>query len=453
MAGKKQSGCQHLSPRTGKWEPCVGPENCDYRKQGLDVPHAYSQAEREAIDAERAGVDDVGLDGSNKSRRLANNGRLKLSVARSSLPTSVLREIKEIEKEHKSHEIQTLDNPVFSEVPDLRGAVVNLTEPSGESSRIVVTSVGSHTFATGGIDLDTGEVTYLGGHYKNPQRKAEVVDYPRVPESVRALMSAEIDRDRQRFKDRQDRILETVRKDLGLSEDDHLKISSYGDGSGLIEISGRTGKWDEKNEFGVTVNRFGHLVGRYSRNSGSKVEKRLKNYLRSNAGKKAVAERYDTDRGLEVCNERQRVADESYFKPKRQMYRDGEVDEIARRKAASINSAIKSRRSVSQSHARLEITDSVPSKMDPVLGKDKQGFYVISVNNSPSKERSRVRILSQSQGGSTGSFASDAVGPESEVLAKAVNRMSPETVKELYDSHQTKFYTPEQIKQDYYPEV
>ena len=48
MARQKQSGCQHLSPRTGKWEPCVGPENCDYRKQGLDVPHAYSQAEREA---------------------------------------------------------------------------------------------------------------------------------------------------------------------------------------------------------------------------------------------------------------------------------------------------------------------------------------------------------------------------------------------------------------------
>jgi len=52
------NNCQHLSPKTGKWEPCVGPENCDYRKQGLDVPHAYSQSEREAIDAERAGVGD-----------------------------------------------------------------------------------------------------------------------------------------------------------------------------------------------------------------------------------------------------------------------------------------------------------------------------------------------------------------------------------------------------------
>ena len=301
--------------------------------------------------------------------------------------------------------------------------------------------------------LNTGEVAYLGGHYKNPQRKAEVVDYPRVPESVRALMSAEIDRDRQRLFERQNENLETVRKDLGLSEKDYLKISSYGDGSGLIEISGYTGKWDEKNEFSVTVNRFGHLAGRHSRNSGSKVEKRIKNYLRSNAGKKAVAERYDTDRGLEVCKERQRVADESYFKPKRQMYRDGEVDEIARRKAVSINSAIKSRRSVSQSHARLEITDSVPSKMDPVLSKDKKGFYVVSVNNSPTKEKSYVRILSQTQGGSTGSFASDSSGPESEILAKAVNRMSPETIKELYDSHQTKFYTPEQIKNDYYPEI
>ena len=59
------NSCQHLSPRTGKWEPCVGPENCDYRKQGLDVPHAYSQAEREAIDAERAGVGD-GLQGSER---------------------------------------------------------------------------------------------------------------------------------------------------------------------------------------------------------------------------------------------------------------------------------------------------------------------------------------------------------------------------------------------------
>ena len=51
MARQKQSGCQHLSPKTNGWEPCVGPENCDYRKQGLDVPHAYKQAEREAIDA------------------------------------------------------------------------------------------------------------------------------------------------------------------------------------------------------------------------------------------------------------------------------------------------------------------------------------------------------------------------------------------------------------------
>ena len=50
------SSCQHLSPVTNKWEPCVGPDRCDYKKQGLDVPHAYSQAEREAIDAERAGV-------------------------------------------------------------------------------------------------------------------------------------------------------------------------------------------------------------------------------------------------------------------------------------------------------------------------------------------------------------------------------------------------------------
>ena len=63
MARQKQSGCQHLSPKTNGWEPCVGPDNCDYGKQGLDVPHAYSQAEREAIDVERAGVDDAGLGG------------------------------------------------------------------------------------------------------------------------------------------------------------------------------------------------------------------------------------------------------------------------------------------------------------------------------------------------------------------------------------------------------
>lgn len=95
-------------------------------------------------------MDDAGLGGS-RSRISASNGRLKLSVARSSLSPSVLREIKEIEKERKSHEIQMLDDPVFSEVPDLRGAVVNLTEPSGESRRIVVTSGGSHTFAIEGI--------------------------------------------------------------------------------------------------------------------------------------------------------------------------------------------------------------------------------------------------------------------------------------------------------------
>jgi hypothetical protein len=67
MARQKQSGCQHLSPKTRNWEPCVGPDGCDYRKQGLDVPHAYNQAEREAIDAERAGVDDAGLGGSRAS--------------------------------------------------------------------------------------------------------------------------------------------------------------------------------------------------------------------------------------------------------------------------------------------------------------------------------------------------------------------------------------------------
>ena len=124
MARQKQSGCQHLSPKTGNWEPCVGPENCDYKKQGLDVPHAYSQAEREEIDAQRAGVDDAGLGGSKTSELSAVQGY------NNSLTSDLDERIQEL-KESNDKKIENLLSHIRTNIdhdPDTLEATTNTSD-------------------------------------------------------------------------------------------------------------------------------------------------------------------------------------------------------------------------------------------------------------------------------------------------------------------------------------
>ena len=150
MAGKKQSGCQHLSPRTGNWEPCVGPENCDYRKQGLDVPHAYSQAEREAIDAERAGVDDAGLGGSKTSE------------------TSVVKDYNESLNRDLSNEIKALERVNNKRIEDLKDYIklnidnepktLEITTNTSDKTLLVYGLNGENDYFSFNLD-DDGKIT------------------------------------------------------------------------------------------------------------------------------------------------------------------------------------------------------------------------------------------------------------------------------------------------------
>ena len=149
MAGKKQSGCQHLSPRTGKWEPCVGPENCDYKKQGLDVPHAYSQAEREAIDAQRAGVDDAGLGGSKTSETSAVKDYNESLTSDLSGRIIALRE----SNEQKIENLLAHINTNIDHIPDKLEATTN----TSDGTLLVYGINGDHDYFSFNLD-DSGRI-------------------------------------------------------------------------------------------------------------------------------------------------------------------------------------------------------------------------------------------------------------------------------------------------------
>lgn len=144
MASKKQSGCHHLSPKTGNWEPCVGPENCDYRKQGLDVPHAYSQAEREAIDAQRAGVDDAGLGGSRTSEPSA------VEYHNDSLTSGLSERIQEL-KESNEKKIEDLLAHIRTNI-DHNPDTLNATTNTSDKTLLIYGVNGDHDYFSFNLD-------------------------------------------------------------------------------------------------------------------------------------------------------------------------------------------------------------------------------------------------------------------------------------------------------------
>ena len=291
MPRQKQSGCQHLSPKTRKWEPCVGPENCDYKKQGLDVPHAYSQAEREAIDAERAGVDDAGLGGNAVSvNPYADSLGMSDSVAENLSP-EVKSEIDKRLEARSEYGINHLADSNFgSYIPNIDDAVIRVTDNGSVQNLLITNSSAGLTQAYQGVDLDTGEqVTIpldLGPSARS--RSVDVVDYPNTPGNFYQVMDAEVAKEYNKNSQEFRKINDDIRNDLNMpyEMENYLDISSYGP---RVEISGHIN--GRRNHFSYVLDREGNFLEDRSYGADNEETKKVEDYLKSPAGMEIAKER------------------------------------------------------------------------------------------------------------------------------------------------------------------
>ena len=446
MARQKQSGCQHLSPRTGKWEPCVGPENCDYRKQGLDVPHAYSQAEREAIDAQRAGVDDAGLGGSAASvNPYAESLGMSDSVAENLSP-EVRSEIdKRLEARSEYGVTHLADSNFGSYIPNIDGAVVKVTDNGSVQNLLITNSSAGLTQAYQGVDLDTGEQVVispdLGPSTRN--RSVDVVDYPNTPGNFYQVMDAEVAKEYNKNSQEFRKIEDDIRNDLNMpyEMENSLDILSYGSHVNIIgHING------SRNHFSCVLDREGNLLEDRSYGADNGETRKVEDYLKSPAGIEIARRAYDAKRKESITKLKQDAADMSRLPDDGSLYYHSEknkrqMEKNLGYKIHNLNMSLQNRRDAALSVADKEIESVTPNGKVVRIARDKDGTF-------------RLHGTDKLTGKSDGSVAlsyfsptSDNSGPK--YLQDAAKRMSSVTRKEIYDSHNNKDFTIDDIKPMY----
>ena len=446
MAGKKQSGCQHLSPKTGNWEPCVGPDNCDYKKQGLDVPHAYSQAEREAIDAQRAGVDDAGLGGSAASvNPYAESLGMSDSVAENLSPEVKSEIDKRLEARSEYGVAHLSDSNFGSYIPNIDGAVVKVTDNGSVQNLLITNSSAGLTEAYEGIDLDTGKKVGVASDLSpsTKGRSVEVVDYPNTPGNFYQVMDAGVVKEYKDNSQEFRKINDDIRNDLNMPYEigNSLDIFSYGP---HVEISGHIN--GSKNHFTYVMDREGNLLNDYSSGADNDETRKVEDYLKSPAGMEIARRAYDAKRKESITELKQDAADMSRMPDDGSLYYHSEknkkqMEKNLGYKIHNLNMSLQNRRDAALSVADKEIESVTPNGKVVRIARDKDGTF-------------RLHGTDKLTGKSDGSVAlsyfsptSDNSGPK--YLQDAAKRMSSVTRKEIYDSHNNKDFTIDDIKPMY----
>ena len=446
MARQKQSGCQHLSPKTNKWEPCVGPEGCDYRKQGLDVPHAYNQAEREAIDAERAGVDDAGLGGNAASvNQYAESLGMSDSVAENLSP-EVKSEIDKRLKARSEYGVTHLADSNFgSYIPNIDGAVVKVTDNGSVQNLLITNSSAGLTQAYQGVDLDTGEQVAipldLGPSARS--RSVDVVDYPNTPGNFYQVMDAEVVKEYNKNSQEFRKINDDIRNDLNMpyEMENSLDISSYGP---RVEISGHIN--GRRNHFSYVLDREGNFLEDRSYGADNEETKKVEDYLKSPAGMEIAKRAYDAKRKESITKLKQDAADMSRLPDDGSLYYHSKKNKRQMEKNLgyrihNLNMSLQNRRDAALSAADKEIEPVTPNGKVVRIARDKDGTFRLHGTDKLTGKRDGSVALSYF------SPTSDNSGPK--YLQDAAKRMSSVTRKEIYDFHNNKDFTMDDIKPMY----
>lgn len=446
MARQKQSGCQHLSPRTGNWEPCVGPDNCDYSKQGLDVPHAYSQAEREAIDAERAGVDDAGLGGSAASvNPYAESLGMSDSVAENLSPEVKSEIDKRLEARSEYGVAHLSDSNFGSYIPNIDGAVVKVTDNGSVQNLLITDSSAGLTQAYQGVDLDTGEQVVispdLGPSTRN--RSVDVVDYPNTPGNFYQVMDAEVAKEYNKNSQEFRKINDDIRNDLNMPYEigNSLDIFSYGP---HVEISGHIN--GSRNHFSYVLDREGNILEDRSYGADSGETRKVEDYLKSPAGMEIAKRAYDAKRKESITKLKQDAADMSRLPDDGSLYYHSKKNKRQMEKNLgyrihNLNMSLQNRRDAALSVADKEIESVTPNGKVVRIARDKDGTFRLHGTDKLTGKSDGSVVLSYF------SPASDNSGPK--YLQDAAKRMSSVTRKEIYDSHNNKDFTMDDIKPMY----
>ena len=427
------SSCQHLSPRTGKWEPCVGPENCDYRKQGLDVPHAYSQAEREAIDAERAGVAGNEMGGVS-----ATNSDDSLSFSDGADPTITgMEELEFGNNLRNSYGVTQNDykrDHVYDFVPNVPGMVVKVDTLDDGTRTMMVVSENHGFYADRALNLETGAVQFL--RLRDNEPEVQIVDYPNTLEAMNAIEHSQVVRDSHFVQTRQNEIEEVIEDDFTTNSDYGVRdidISTKRDDSAL-EVSGyKSGK-----SFEVKFNKDGSISTQGS--VPEKIQQAIDRGDYDNLAKESAS-----------LSHRRTIISRRAIKSMRTKlpnYDSKDFEDLSpEEKQKELNREIKRLKSIDTDYKKFTRSSvAVPLKKSfgsdgngsqVKIGRDRGGFWVRKTDMSTgSPVVSTCRISDPRKSESIVSQRNDKYGNMSDADLNEVKKIPKEYIEELYRSHE-----------------
>jgi len=445
MEDVMNNNCQHLSPKTGKWEPCVGPENCDYRKQGLDVPHAYSQSEREAIDAERAGVGD-GLQG---SERDADSQKVfsTLEKMTEKIDPDYINDVQYLDGVREKYGVLKPEDDKYrfmDDTPFIPGARIRISsedydENYREGMIIGLSKENPNFFEV--VNEKTGNMFWARArNHKEHKQSVEVLDYPNDYSAYMNLrlsvFRSEVGKETGKLARNSEVIGKNIIEGSGI-DPSGFKVSTMSDGSTRI-----TGHF---NEFGTgfqfDLNRQGDIE-HYS--APDERSEKIRDYLTSHDSaetRKLVKETYDASRRKDVL-----------IRERYSQIPIGDIDSISfasaeeRQKRFDTGmSKIKDSRKKYQKEVRGNLSSELKKYYGEDttrirIGKDKEGIWVKYEDRSvPGVVRTGSgRIKDPRVNGKEGDYFEPRndknTGPYGG-LRSFINNMSPADVEELYDVH------------------
>jgi hypothetical protein len=427
------SSCQHLSPKTRNWEPCVGPDNCDYRKQGLDVPHAYSQAEREAIDAERAGV--AGNEMGGVSATEPDNS---LSFSDGADPTITGTEELEFGNNlRNSYGVTQNDykrDRIYDFVPNVPGMVVKVDTLDDGTRTMMVVSENHGFYADRALNLETGSVQFL--RLRDNEPEVQIVDYPNTPEAMNAIEHSQVVRDSHFVQTRQNEIEEVIEDDFTTNSDygvRDLDISTNRDDSAL-EVSGyKSGK-----SFDVKFNKDGSISTQGS--VPEKIQQAIDRGEYDNLAKESASLSHKqtilSRRAIKSMRTKLPNYDSEDFNDLSPHDKQKELNrEIKRLKSIDADYKKFTRSSVAKPLKAAFGSDDNGSQVK--IGRDRGGFWVQKTDTSSgSPVVSTCRISDPRKNDSIVSQRNDKYGNMSDSDLSEIRKIPKEYIEELYRSHE-----------------
>lgn len=337
------------------------------------------------------------------------------------------------------------DSNFGSYIPNIDGAVVKVTDNGSVKNLLITNSSAGLTEAYEGIDLDTGKKVGAASDLSSSTkgRNVEVVDYPNTPGNFYQVMDAGVVKEYKDNSQEFRKINDDIRNDLNMPYEigNSLDIFSYGP---HVEISGHIN--GSKNHFTYVMDREGNLLKDYSSGADNDETRKVEDYLKSPAGMEIAKRAYDAKRKESITKLKQDAADMSRLPDDGSLYYHSEknkrqMEKNLGYKIHDLNMSLQNRRDAALSAADKEIESVTPNGKVVRIARDKDGTFRLHGTDKLTGKSDGSVVLSYF------SPTSDNSGPK--YLQDAAKRMSSVTRKEIYDSHNNRDFTMDDIKPMY----